>query len=205
MHATPTAFVLTFFAALLPAQSRVFIGTVPTNLSLDLSSTIVALDPAGGNAFFALMPFGIGQYGFNFAIFDSVPTMNFTYGTGNWLQCIMSATHWAYLSNDACAHQPAPGTTAPQSALTSSFDHGGYYGVPGTPNLPWPGATMFTGSGWSSTVSGVYFDPFHITQEGWALFTRSYTAQVAWNACPGTSVTPNFSGWLLARFAFSFQ
>src|SRR5262245_46083011 len=200
MHAA-SALALLFFSALVPAQGRILIGGAATNLVLNLSSTSVVLDPTAGNAFYALMPFTNGQYGFNFAVFDDTYTMNSYYGSGNWLRCTMVATHWAYLTNDACAHQPAPGTTAPQSMLWSTFDYGPNPGVPGTPGQPWPGATMFVGSPWS-IITGLSV-PF--TPERWMLRTRGFGLTDLWNACPPNgSVAPNFSGWLLARFTFSF-
>ena len=199
MH-TSSAFALLFFAALVPAQGRVFIGGVPTNLRLNLSSTSVAPDVAAANAFYALMPFTNGTPCFDFAVFDSDLTMWY-YGPGNWLRCTMVATHWAYLSNDACAHQPAPGTAAPQSVLMSDFDYGPYSGMPGAPNQPWPGATVFNGSVWSF-CHGLS----NLTEERWQLRTRGFWTNQPWNACPPNgSVTPNFSGWLIARFTFSFQ
>lgn len=200
MHARLSALALLLFAAL-PAQARVFIGGVPTNLSLDLSSTAAVVDPTAGDAFFALMP--IQGPSFSFAVFDSVPWMNYLHGTGNWLRCTMTATHWAYLWNDACAHQPALGATAPLSLLTSDYDLGGIYsGVPGTPDQPWPGATMFIGAGWPSTMSGNV--PI-LTWERWQLRTSDFWGQ-PWNACPPIGASyANFSGWLIARFTFSFQ
>ena len=203
MH-TSSALALLTFAALVPAQARIFIGGVPSNLWLDLSSTAVVLDPAASDAFYALMPFTNGQVSFNFAVFEDVSTMNLSYGAGNWLRCTMVATHWAYLSNDACAHQPAPGTAAPQSMLWSDHDYGFDPGIPGTPNQPWPGATLFSGSTWS-VIRGLSPPPPFPGPERWQLRTRGFLTTDRWNACPpGTSIGPNFTGWLLARFTFSF-
>ena len=201
---TSPALALLFFAALVPAQGRVLIGSVPTNLSLDLSSTLTVLDSSAPDAFFALMPFTTGQASFNFAVFDPDLVMNMSYGSGNWLHCTMVATHWAYLPTTTCAHQPAPGTAAAQSLLTSDFDWGFYGGVPGTPNQPWPGATMFTGGTWpASSVCQGLSSGFTLVR--WQLRTRGWNTTDAWNACPPNgSPFPNFSGWLLVRFTFSF-
>src|SRR5262245_43673543 len=106
---------LILLTATVPAQSRVYIGGVPSNLLLNLSSTVVAPDAMAPDAFFALMPFANGQNNFDFAAFDPTIMMDFWFGSGNWLRCRMAATHWAYLSNAACAHQPAVGAAAPQS------------------------------------------------------------------------------------------
>lgn len=197
MRTLATALAFLLLATLAPSQSRISIGGMPSNLLLNLSSTCVVLDPSASDAFFALMPVNAPPLGFSFAVFDSVPLMNATYGAGNWLRCCMTATHWAYLSNDACAHLPAPGLTAPLSMLTSSYDYGAWYGSPGTPHMPWTGATMFGGT-WQSRVCGHDTDPFGL-QERWQLCTSSYFLQ-PWNACPAP-----FSGWLLARFTFQFQ
>ena len=199
MHAS-SALALLFFTALVPAQGRIVIGGMPSNLLLNLSSTSVVSDPAAPSAFYALMP--VQQFHFNFAVFDADLTMNVTYGSGNWLRCTMVATHWAYLSNDACAHQPAPGTTAPQSILMSDFDWGGWPVMPGTPNQPWPGATLFTGGIPFSVLQGAIPG---MVQERWQLRTTNFWLQ-PWNACPPNgTITANFSGWLIARFTFSFQ
>src|SRR5262245_25610015 len=99
MHAS-SPLALLFVAALIPAQGRLFIAGVPSNLSLYLSSTPVVLDPAAGDAFFALMPFTNGQTSFPSAVFDPDLNMNSLYGSGNYLRCTMVATHWAYVTND---------------------------------------------------------------------------------------------------------
>ena len=194
--------LLLALAVEVPAQNRVILGGTPSNLLLDLSTTAVALDGTATNAFFALLPVVNGSsYNFGFAVFDSDWSMNMAFGTGTWLRCTMVATHWAVLSNDACAHQPPPGALAPLSLLTSDFDYGIYTGEPGAANLPWPGATMFTG-GFQSVCRGLP----GLSLERWQLRARGYNTNELWNACPSSaSVTPNFSGWVLARFTFSFQ
>jgi hypothetical protein len=202
MHAS-SPLALLFVAALVPAQGRIFIAGMPSNLSLYLSSTPTVLDPAASDAFFALMPFTYGQTSFPFAVFDADLTMNSLYGSGNYLRCTMFASHWAYLTNDACAHQPALGAAAPQSLLTTDYDWGFYGGVPGTPNQPWPGATMFTGGSYpaASYCQGL---PTGFSPARWQLRTRGWFTNDAWNACPIGTPFPNFSGWLLVRFTFSF-
>lgn len=195
-----TSFVLLALAAVLPAQNRVILGGMPSNLLLDLSTTPVVLDGTATDAFFALIPVAQGVSSFGFAAFDGDVSMNFIFGTGNWLRCTMVATHWAVLSNDACAHLPAPGALAPLSQLTTDYDYGVYTGMPGAANLPWAGATMFSGN-YQSFCRGLP----SFSQERWQLRTRGYFPNDLWNACPGSlSVTPNFSGWVLARFTFSF-
>ena len=71
--------------------------------------------------------------GGGFAIFDDTTTMNFSYGSGNWLRCTMTATDWAYISDDICAHQAPAGYSQPQSLLTTNFDYGPYSPAAGTP------------------------------------------------------------------------
>jgi len=200
MRVFPT-WSLLVLTAIVPAQGRVFIGGVPTNLLLNMSNTVVAPDPAAPNAFFALIPIVNGHDTFNFAVFDGDLMMLTMFGSGNWLRCRMEATHWAYLSNDSCAHQPAVGAAAPQSLLTTSFDWGSYPGVPGSPQQPWPNSTLFGGIyGWC-TLQGLG----HLGQERWQLFTRGWWSTNPWNACPPNgSVLPNFNGWLIARFTFVF-
>lgn len=196
------AVLLLALTVVVPAQNRVILGGTPSNLLLDLSATPVALDGAATDAFFALIPVvNGGSYNFGFATFDGDVSMNLAFGTGNWLRCTMVATHWAVLSNDACAHLPPPGALAPKSQLTSDYDYGVYTGVPGAANLPWAGATMFTGN-FQSYCRGLP----SWSQERWQLRTRGYNLNELWNACPGSfSVTPNFSGWVLARFTFAFS
>jgi len=199
MRVFPT-WSLLVLTATVSAQSRVVLGGVPSNLLLDLSSTVVALDTTTPDAFFALMPIVYGAT-FDFAVFDGDGTMNLTFGSGNWLRCRMVATHWAYLSNDACAHQPGPGLSVPQSVLMTDYDWGLWSGMSGSPQQPWPNSTLFGGSPWS-LLQGL---PGTFSQERWQLRTRGYYTTDLWNACPGSlSVAPNFNGWLIARFTFVF-
>ncbi|HEX6813840.1 MAG TPA: hypothetical protein VF384_19620 [Planctomycetota bacterium] len=196
-----TACVLLLLTATVPAQGRIFIGAVPSNLTLNLSSTVVVPDYAAPDAFYALMPFASGAGTLGFAFLDSDPTMNLTFGTGMWTRCIMTSTHWAYLSNDSCAHQPAPGSAVPLSLLTTAYDFGFYSGRPGLPHQPWPNTTMFTGN----SQSWMQGQPFGFAPENWQLRARGWNTTDLWNACPGsTSVGPTFSGWLVARFTFTF-
>lgn len=197
-----TSLALLSITAGLPAQTRVVLGGVPSNLLLDLSATVTAPDAAAADAFFALMPVSNGgSSSFDFAVFDGDASMNVSFGSGNWLRCTMVATQWAYLSNDACAHQPPLGTAAPLSLLTSNYDYGTYFGMPGAPHTPWPNATLFGGT-YLSFCQGLP----SWSQERWQLRTRGWGANEAWNACPpNQTVTPNFGGWLVARFTFSFQ
>jgi len=186
--------------AALPAQGRVVLGGVPSNLQFNLGGTVVALDASAGNAFFALIPISNGQTALDFAVFDGDTEMNFLFGVGSWLRCRMFATDWAYLSTAVCAQQPALGGSAPLSLLTTDFDYGPYSGRPGTPQTPWPDATLFQADG-QSFCQGLP----SLSQERWQLRTRGFGLNDAWNACPlNQGVTQNFSGWLIARFTFTF-
>ena len=186
--------------ATLSAQGRVVLGGVPSNLQFNLGTTVVAPDASASNAFFALIPITNGQNSLGFAVFDGDIQMNSLFGTGNWLRCRMFATDWAYLSTAVCAQQPALGGSAPLSLLTTDYDYGPYTGRPGIPRTPWPDATLFTGSSQSFCQGLPSF-----SQERWQLRTRGFATNDAWNACPpNLQVTQNFSGWLIARFTFTF-
>jgi hypothetical protein len=191
-------------AAAVVAQNRVYLGGVPTNLSLDLSMTAVVPDPTQPDAFLALMPLStVVGFGNGFAAFDGTFVMNQSFGTGNWLRCTMTAVEWAYISDSACAHAPGPGYSAPLSLLTTDYDYGAYQGVVGTPFLPWPNASYFVGS-FQSQVGGYGSG---LTPEHWQLRTRGWNTTDLWNGCgpSPSSVTPTFPGWLVARFAYVFS
>ena len=65
-----TSLALMSFTAAMPAQTRVVLGGVPSNLLLDLSGTVTALDGTAPDAFFALMPVSNGgSSSFDFAVF----------------------------------------------------------------------------------------------------------------------------------------
>ena len=185
------------------AQQRVFLNGTPTNLLLDFANAAFAPDPTTNDAFLLLAPlseFSGGSSGF--AAFEAVPIMDLNFGAGNWLRCTMTATDWAYLSADACAHQAAFGSIQPLSLLTSDFDSGAYTGLPGLPNVPIPGSTLFSQAS-TSTLSGLETS---LSFERWQLRTRGFALNDLWNACPPSStVTANFGGFLAARYTFSFQ
>lgn len=191
-------------AAPVAAQGvRVVLNGMPTNLLVDWGGVAASPDATVGNAFVALMPLSAVS---TWATFESGLAMDTTFGAGNWLRCTMTATDWAYLSADACAHLPGSngGTpyTAPLSLLTTDFDFGPYAGATGTPQFPTPDTTLFPRTQ-ASFVEGL--GSTQLPQEHWQLRTRGFAGTNLWNACPGsTSVDPNFTGWLAARFAFSF-
>ncbi|MCK5944217.1 MAG: hypothetical protein KAI24_19680, partial [Planctomycetes bacterium] len=176
---------------------RVVVNGVPTTMLVDWSQVAVAPDPVQPDAFVALMPFAaIGTW----AAWEPGTTMDLTFGAGNWSWLRMDALQWAYLSADACAHQPAPGAQQPQSLLTTDYDYGGYSGVDGAPLLPdvtvFPGTPVSYVRGLSNTFSF----------ERWQLRTRGFLPSMLWNACPGSAnVTPNFTGFLGARFTWQLQ
>ncbi len=195
--------VLSAFAAAVPAQARVFLNGVPTNLSLDLSLTAVVPDPTQPGTFLALMPLStVAGFGGGFATFDGSFVMNQAFGAGNWWRCVMSAVEWAYISDSACAHAPGPGYGTPISLLTTDYDYGAYQGVTGTPLQPWLNSSYFVG-GLQSQVGGYSAS---LTPERWQLRTRGWSTTDLWNGCgpSPSSITPNFSGWLIARFSYVF-
>lgn len=181
------------------AQNRVTLGGVPTNLSLNLANAIVTAHPTEADTLLALMPLSaIPQW----AAFDDTTSMDWIFGSGNWLRCTMTAKSWAYLSDDACSHLPGTVSSSPMSLLTTDFDYGIYTGVQGTPYFPWANSSYFVGGG-SSFIAG--YAPSWIT-ERWQLRTRGWNPTDTWNACaPGSSITPTFNGWLLAKFGYQFN
>lgn len=193
-------FVLSAAAIATPASSqmtRVVINGVPTNMSADWSQVVAVPDPVMPDTFVALMPLNSIS---SWAQWEPDLGMDLVFGIGNWNQLTMSALEWAYLSPDACAHQPAPGGSAPESLLTTDFDYGPYTGVAGTPLFP--DATYFAGSP-QSFVSGLT-NSFSL--ERWQLRTRGFFPSMLWNGCPGSSsVTHNFTGFLAARFTYTIQ
>jgi len=175
--------------------TRVVINGVPTNMFADWGQVVAVPDPSLPDTFLAIMPLSAVS---TWAEWDPDVIMNMTFGAGNWDRMRMSAVDWAYLSPDACAHQPAAGSLTPESLLTSDYDYGPYSGVPGVPLFP--GATMSFGSN-LSYVQGLGGSGF--TRERWQLRTRGFFPNMLWNACPGSlSITPNFSGFLGARFTY---
>ncbi len=191
-------------AAASPAQNRVFANGTPTNLLLDLSQTAIAVDPAIGNGFYALMPvstlFG-GMGAGCFATFDAGLTMDILFGAGNWLRCRMDATAWGYLTDAGCAHSAASAYAAPLSLLTTDYDFGPYAGIPGLPFALLPNCTVFNGN-FATTVQGLGYT---FTQERWQLRTRGWDPLNQWNACTSGGVTPAFEGWVIAHFTISLQ
>lgn len=197
------ATTIALFATQGSAQAtRIIIGGVPTNLLADWGSIAVAPDASTPNAFFALMPLGSVS---SWAGFEPGLAMDQLFGAGNWLRCRMTATDWAYLSPDPCAHLagnnggvPYP---APLSLLTSTYDWGPYLGSVGMPHVPIPGVTLFAQTP-TSFVQGL---GNHWTVEHWQLRTRGFQLNDLWNGCAGSaSPTPNFTGLLAARFTFTF-
>lgn len=180
-----------------PAQSRLYVNGSPTNMLVDWSQIATLPDPAQSDAFLAIMPLSAVE---TWAVWQPDIFMDAQFGVGNWTRVRMEATDWAYLSPDACAHQPAAGAAAPQSLLTSNYDFGAYTGVAGSPLFP--GATQFGGSP-VSYVEGLGQWAFY-TNETWQLRTRGFWTNELWNACPGSAnVTPNFTGYLGVRIRFS--
>jgi len=190
--------------------NRITINGQPTNLRVDWSSVAVAPDPASPNTFTALMPLSAVS---TWAAFDPVQSMDLSYGPhagGNWLRCAMMATDWAYLSTDACAHawscSPAAGCVgAAKSLLTSTFDYGPYSGTTGNPNFPVPSVSLFVGGNpLTNELDGLDYPDWD--PESWQLRTRGFFPTDSWNGCPTSNlVTPNFTGFLAARFTFSFH
>ncbi len=199
MSLSPMPFAATLALALttaaLPAQpSRVFLGPTPTNMHADWSQIATAPDPSLPNTFVAVMP--LSQIS-SWAFWESDMSMTFAYGPGNWQQLTLTAVDWAYVTATPCAHQPAPGASAPLSLLTTDYDFGPYSGQPGTPLFT--DASYFVG-GPQSFVSGLG-NTFSF--ERWQLRTRGFFTTDLWNACPPpVGVTPSFSGFLGVRFSF---
>jgi len=198
------ATTLALFTTASNAQSqatRVVIGGVPTNLLADWSAVAVAPDATTPNAFIALMPLSVVS---SWAWFEPGLTMDFRFGAGNWLRCRMTATDWAYLSPDPCAHMPGNfggvPHAAPLSLLTSNYDYGAYYGSVGMPHVPIPNVTLFPQTG-ASYVEGL---GFNLAVETWQLRTRGWSWTNQWNGCQSSSLTPTFGGFLAARFTFTF-
>lgn len=190
-------------ASLAPAQNRVFFNGTPTNLLLDLSSTLIAFDASASSAFYAVMPLstlnGGGGAGC-FATWDPGMLMDILYGPGAWLRCRMEATAWAYLTDEGCAHAAGPAYGAPLSLLTTDFDFGPYAGIVGAPFQPFPNSTLFFGN-YASHVMGLGNT---FTQERWQLRTRGWDPLNQWNACGAAGVTPEFAGFLVAHFTIQF-
>ena len=189
----------------LPATAqtqRVVLNGVETNLHVDWVGTSAVVDPLNPQAFLILMPLELLT---SWSRFESKTSMDFNYGPGNWLRCRMTATDWGYLSGDPCAH--LPGSNAgfpyplPLSLLTSTYDAGAYLGSVGAPHFPIPDFTLFD----QTPVSFVQGLDNDWSFESWQLRTRGFWPNDLWNGCaPSVDVTPNFSGWLVARFEFSF-
>ena len=181
-------------------MSRVLLPLGPTNMWVDWSqvSTAPAVQP---DSFIAVMPLtAVSQWAF----WEPDQSMDLTFGPGNWRQLVMTAEEWAYLSADPCAHQPAAGSAAPLSLLTSDYDSGPYVGLPGTPLFA--GATYSLPFGALSHSVGGLMNMGSFSLERWQLRTRGFFAGDLWNACPPNGqVTANFSGVLVARFSFVVQ
>lgn len=198
-----TTILLTALATPASAQlQRVFINGTPSNLHADWTGVSVVAYPFAPDTFLALMPLSSLS---GWLSFESSLSMDFSYGQGNWLRCRMTATDWAYLSPDPCAHLPGNnGGVAyalPLSLLTSNYDNGAYVGSVGAPHMPVAGATLFSALP-TSIVQGL---GNHWAFETWELRTRGFWPNDLWNGCAGSpNVTPNFSGWLVARFQFTF-
>ena len=181
----------------LPAQQRIFINGSPTNMLADWSQISSMPDSTAPNTFLAFMPISAVS---SWAVWEPDITIDANFGPGNWIRVRIEATYCASLSPDTCAHQSAAGTTAPMSLLTSSYDFGAYSGVNGTPLFA--GATIFP----SSPIAYVEGLPAFAgwTFERWQLRTRGFWPNEPWNACQTAStVTPNFTGYLGARFTFT--
>ncbi|MCB9876639.1 MAG: hypothetical protein H6835_03465 [Planctomycetes bacterium] len=175
-------------------QQRVMVGTTPSNLRADWAQVVALPDPLQADAFLVVMPLSAVS---SFVVFDSDMRMDWLFGSGSWSRCHMTATEWAYLSPDACAHQPGALGLGPLSLLTTDYDYGGYYGQQGQPLFA--DATWFPAAG-ASALSGLpgYYD------ERWQLRVRGWSGN-AWNGCTPASLTPQFSGWLGVRFVVSFS
>jgi hypothetical protein len=122
----------------------------------------------------------------------------------NWLGCRMTATDWAYLSPAPCAHVAGNNVGAPYvtplSLLTTNSDFGLYTGSSGMPHVPVPDVTLFPQSP-ASYIEGLGNS---WTVETWQLRTRGFWLNDHWNGCQSTGLTPSFSGFLAARFTFTF-
>lgn len=193
-----TLVALGLLAITATAQNRVFLGATPTNLFTNFSNTLVAPDPFLSNGFVVLMPLTAVS---GFAAFESVLSMNFVFGAGSWLRCTMTAVEWAYISDNACAHAPGPGLSVPLSLLTTDYDYGPYTGQAGTPFSPWPNSTRFPTNS-QSYVNGLISS---FSYERWQLRTRGFFNADLWNGCGPASITPAFSGFLVARFSYVFN
>jgi len=194
---TPVAVASLVLTCSLSAQ-QVYVNGAPSNLVLDLSSTATFVDPLAGDAFYAFLP--LSEVG-SFCTMIAPVSMDMSWGAGNWVRCSLTATDWAYLTTDACAHLPAPGEAAPLSLLTSDYDYGGYPGWPGAPLGLLPDATAFAGS-WATTISGI---DWSWSDEHWQLRTRGWNPTEHWNACGSSSLTPSFDGFLVVRITFAFS
>lgn len=187
-----------FVGASLVAQgygnhARVVLPTGPTNMLVDWSQ-VTAVPDAQSNAFVAIMPISAVS---TWAFWEPDEVMDLSYGPGGWQQLSLNAYEWAYLSPDACAHQPAPGNAAPISLLTSDYDSGSYSGVPGFSLFP--GALFFVGN--APQIVGGLMNMSSFSLERWQLRTRGFFSSDAWNACaPNGTITPNFTGVIGVRF-----
>jgi len=191
--ATATAALL---ATPIPAQiNPIVIGGVQTNATFDWSQVIAVPDATMPDTFLALMPLSAVS---SWASWEGQFVMDTVFGSGNWSRLQMNAVSWAYLSPDPCAHQPGPGTgmPTPASLLTTDYDYGPYNPVYGYSLFQ--DATAFQGSN-ESFVAGLTGTNAFI-QERWQLRTRAFFG-TAWNGCT-PSLTPSFSGFLLARFSY---
>ena len=179
--------------------NRVMINSQPTNMVANWAQIVALPDSSQPNTFLALMPLSVLS---TWAEWDPDQIMDFQFGSGNWNRMSMTASAWAYLSPDVCAHQPALGATHPQSLLTSDFDNGPYSGVFGSPLFASvsAGATVFPSSS-ASIVEGLTGSSF--SRERWQLRTRGFFPSMVWNACPNaTTITPTFSGFIGVRFTY---
>ena len=179
--------------------NRVMINAQPTNMVANWAQIVALPDSSQPNTFLALMPLSVLS---TWAEWDPDQIMDFQFGSGSWSRMRMTASAWAYLSPDACAHQPALGATHPQSLLTSDFDNGPYSGVAGSPLFASvsAGATVFPSSS-ASIVEGLTGSSF--SRERWQLRTRGFFPSMVWNACPNaTTITPTFSGFIGVRFTY---
>jgi hypothetical protein len=186
------------FAAPAAAQlQRVMINAQPTNMVANWAQVLAVPDSSQPNTFLALMPLSVLS---TWAEWDPDQIMDLQFGGGNWSRMSMTASAWAYLSPDVCAHQPALGATHPESLLTSDFDNGPYIGVQGGPLFASAGATVFSSST-ASIVGGLTGSSF--SRERWQLRTRGFFPSMLWNACPNAgSITPTFSGFIGVRFTY---
>jgi hypothetical protein len=178
-------------------RARVLANGAPTNLLVDWRQVSAVPDVTAPRTFLVVMPLTAVSA---WAVWEPDPVMDLTFGAGNWKRLSMTAEDWAYLTPDTCAHRPAAGAAAPRSLLTSDDDFGPYAGVLGVPMSPI--ASYFVG-GTQSVVSGL-LNSFSL--ERWQVRTRGFFPSTQWNACaPASSVTPNFSGFLGARFSYAIQ